>query len=252
MSTDNGLPSGGPPQPPHGRPQPPAGQPQSPYGQPQPPYGPPHPPAGPPHPPGGHQPRWAWWVVGIVIPVVGIIVTLLVGRPGSSDDDNGATNAGSASNAAQRSGATGSTGEDRSTASAGAAGSAADPLFGPKVVEADTTNAGSYLEFDTTPPLVSPPGTKGADLIISASTGTPDLFVPDSNTTLAPLPASGADPTAEECAESVDRNATYTSPAERGGRFCLLTDQGRVVHLKILTAPPAGLARLEVTVWDAV
>ncbi|MEU1181585.1 hypothetical protein ABZ464_28865 [Streptomyces sp. NPDC005820] len=209
-------------------------------------------PSGPPHPPAGHQPRWAWWVVGIVIPVVGIVVTLLLGRPGSSDDDNGAKNTGSASTADRQSGSTGSAGQDRPTASADAGVTAARPLFGPKVVEADTTNAGSYLEFDTTTPLVSPPGTKGADLIVSASTGTPDLFVPDSNTTLAPLPASGADPTAEERAESVDRNATYTALAERGGRFCLLTDQGRTVYLKILTAPPAGLARLQVTVWDAV
>lgn len=50
----------------------PAGPPQ---GQ---PYGPPQ----TPPPQGPQQPRWAWWVIGIVIPVVGILITILVSRPG--------------------------------------------------------------------------------------------------------------------------------------------------------------------------
>lgn len=35
---------------------------------------------------GPQQPRWAWWVVGIVLPLVGILITIMVSRPVSSDD----------------------------------------------------------------------------------------------------------------------------------------------------------------------
>lgn len=45
----------------------------------QPPRPVPPPPAGPPSPPApGHgAPKWAWWVVGILIPVLGLVVTLI-------------------------------------------------------------------------------------------------------------------------------------------------------------------------------
>ncbi|GGN81871.1 hypothetical protein GCM10011579_068930 [Streptomyces albiflavescens] len=204
------------------------------------------PPPGPPQP---HQPRWAWWVVGIVIPLVGIIVTIMASRPDSSDDKS-VQSAPTRSSAAASPTATGGS-ADESAAQPGKSAKAAKAAFGPKVIEADTTNSGSYIEFDASEPVVVANSMlKGADLIISASTGgAPDLFVPDSHMTLAPLPGSGAAPTAEECAQSVDRNGTYTLPATRGGGFCLATDQGRTVYLKVLTAPSAGPAKLEVTVW---
>ncbi|GAA3137174.1 hypothetical protein [Streptomyces echinatus] len=212
----------------------------------------------PPHQP--HQPRWAWWVVGIVIPLVGIIVTVLVSRPDSSGDKSVAqapaqsSAAAGSTDAHRSSGTDGSSGAnpaaDQPSTEPGKGAQAAKAAFGPEVFRADTTNSGSYIDFDTAEPLVVANSTpKGADVIISASTGgAPDLFVPDSRMALAPPAGSGAAPTAEECAESVERNATYTLPATRGD-FCLTTTEGRTVHLKVLTAPPAGLAKLEVTVW---
>ncbi|MEV5175725.1 hypothetical protein AB0L10_32630 [Streptomyces flaveolus] len=202
----------------------------------------------PPQPQPAHQPRWAWWVVGIVVPLVGILVTVLVSRPGSSDDK------GAAPTPTRSSAPAGSADTDQSvgrpTADPGASAPAAKAVFGPEVIEADTTNSGSYIEFDTSEPVVVTNSTlKGADLIINASTGgAPDLFVPESRTALAPLAGSGA-ATADACAASVERNGTYTLPATRGGRFCLTTTEGRTVQLKVITAPPAGLAKLEVTVW---
>ncbi|MFF5538396.1 hypothetical protein ACFY71_39100 [Streptomyces cinerochromogenes] len=211
-------------------------------------------PQGPQQP---HQPRWAWWVVGIVVPLVGILVTVLVSRPGSSDDKADKADKSPAPAVTQSSAAAEPAGTEQSAGQAAGEPSesarAAKAAFGPKVIEADTTNSGSYIEFDTSEPVVVANSTlKGADLIISASTGgAPDLFVPDSHMTLAPLAGSGAAPTAEECAASVERNGTYTLPATRGGRFCLTTTEGRTVYLKVNTAPPAGKANLEVTVWAA-
>lgn len=222
-----------------------------------------NPPPGPPQPP--HQPnqpnppRWAWWVVGILIPVLGIVVTILVGRPGSSDDQSdGNGNGGAPVSTAASAPAGSGDAPDAPDQSAGQpteepdkSAPAAKPAFGPKTIEADTTNSGSYMDFDTPQPLVVANSTiEGADLIIGASTGgAPDLFVPESQMTLAPLAGSGAAPTAEECAASVQRNATYTLPATIGGRFCLTTTEGRTVYLKVVTAPSAGAAKLDVTVW---
>lgn len=186
--------------------------------------------------------------------MLGILVTVLVSRPGSSDDksdgDSGAP-ASTRSSATADSGATPDQSADQPAEQPSKSAPAAKPAFGPKVIEADTTNSGSYMEFDTAEPLVVANSTlKGADLIISASTGgAPDLFVPDSHMTLAPLAGSGAAPTADECGTSVQRNGTYTLSATRGGGFCLTTTEGRTVYLKVITAPPAGLAKLEVTVW---
>jgi hypothetical protein len=42
-------------------------------------------PPGPPSRPRSEPPRWAWWVGGILIPVIGILVTLIAGRDTPSD-----------------------------------------------------------------------------------------------------------------------------------------------------------------------
>lgn len=47
-----------------------------------------------------YQPRWAWWVVGVAVPVLGIIVTLVIAllpsTKGGHDDGDDATGDGSA------------------------------------------------------------------------------------------------------------------------------------------------------------
>ncbi|MFG2459053.1 hypothetical protein ACGFWE_18575 [Streptomyces sp. NPDC048523] len=205
-------------------------------------------------PQGPHQqPRWAWWVVGIVVPVVGILVTVLLSRQGSSNDDKGDTGAGGAGSV-QSAPTTPGSGTSPSSDSAEEGPAKSAPAgrvrFGPAVVDADTTNSGSYIELDTSPPIVSGTDIKGGDIIFGASHGDPNLFVPRSASNLAPLPASGTAPTAEECAESVDRNGTYTAEVKRGERFCLLTDEGRIAYLRVVTAPSSGTGKLDVTVWE--
>ncbi|MFF5017800.1 hypothetical protein [Streptomyces sp. NPDC001165] len=122
-------------------------------------------------------------------------------------------------------------------------------MFGPKDVEADTTNAGSYIDLDTPQPVVSPTKINGGDIIFSASVE-PNLFVPESASNLAPLPRSGPAPTAAECADSVDRNGTYTANVKRGDRFCLLTGEGRVAYLRVVLAPSTGTGKLNISVWN--
>ncbi|MFJ9864399.1 hypothetical protein [Streptomyces sp. NPDC101165] len=206
----------------------------------------------PPGPQQSNQPRWAWWVVGIVIPLVGIIVTVMASRPGSSDD-NGAQSAPTQSSAAAGSTDQQQSGQDQSGQAQPSAAKSAETVravFGPKDVGADTTNAGSYIDLDTPQPLVSPTRINGGDIIFSASIGDPNLFVPESASNLAPLPRSGAAPTAAECADSVDSNGTYTANVKRGDRFCLLTDGGRVAYLRVVTAPSTGTGKLNITVWN--
>ncbi|WP_225826920.1 hypothetical protein [Streptomyces naphthomycinicus] len=47
----------------------------------------------------------------------------------------------------------------------------------------------------------------------------------------------------------MERDGTHTLPATRGGGFCPTTTEDRTAHLKVITAPSAGAAKPEVTVW---
>ncbi|MER6121859.1 hypothetical protein ABT173_03995 [Streptomyces sp. NPDC001795] len=194
------------------------------------------------------QPRWAWWVVGIVIPVAGIIVSILV---------SGAGGAGSRGAAGQPPAAGGSTAAQATTAaSSPAPGASAAPAarvrYGPVVFQADMSHGGPAVELDSSGPVVAD-DIKGADLRIGATTGAPDLGTPDSANTLAPLPASSSAPTEAQCAEAVRSNGTYTAEAPAGSRFCLTTGEGRTAYLKVITATPGAVGatvKFEVTVWD--
>ncbi|WP_217209194.1 hypothetical protein [Streptomyces sp. AC550_RSS872] len=219
----------------------PAGPPQ---GQ---PYGPPQ----TPPPQGPQQPRWAWWVIGIVIPVVGILITILVARPGSSGDD-GDRPAESAPTASARSGGGEGQGggQEPSSAPPTADGQQYRKVFGPDKVDAEASITGSYIELDTPKPLVMSAGTDGADIIFGSETGDPSLFVPDSATTLAQWADPGTAPTPEECVESVGRNSGYSANVKPGETYCLQTGESRIAYLKVVTAPDSGGGQLDVTVWE--
>ncbi|MDH6220271.1 hypothetical protein [Streptomyces pseudovenezuelae] len=233
MSADNGTPN------------PPAGPPPSPY------LGPPTvPPQGPPP---SHPPRWAWWVVGIVIPVVGIVITIMVGRPGSSDDDGGKNVQSEPSASVQSNGAGQGGGKTQSSTPPAADAEKWQKLSGPVRVTAEESISGTYVELDTPKPLVLKGGGDGADLYFGSSNGDPSISVPVSADNLAPLPDAGTAPTAEACLESVDRNGSYTaSPVKRGEQYCLLTGEGRIAYLKVVTMPDGGVGGgiLDVTVWQ--
>lgn len=212
--------------------------------------GPTSPPQGPPPvpPQGPQQPRWAWWVAGIVIPVVGIVVTILMSGSGSSDDKSDETTGPTRSSVS-----TEPTGQEQPTPSPTKSTAADQVLYGPGEVTADVSEGGAvYIELDTTEPLTAHnTDLKGADIIYQASGDAPGLDVPDSASHLAPLPASDSAPTAEQCIEAVERNGVYAADAKRGADFCLLTGEGRVVHFRVVAAPPGrGIGKLDVTVWE--
>lgn len=201
-------------------------------------------PTGPPQHP--QQPRWAWWVGGIAIPLLGILVSVLVSQGGSSGDGG---QAGPPAAPVQSS-STGTGAPERSAPSATKSAEAARAHYGPAVVAADTTNSGSYLDLDSSEPIVSGAPAKSADIIFGASTGTAELTVPGSASNLAPLSASGAAPAAAECAQRVSAGGTYWSEVKVGDRFCLMTGDGRTSYLRVIAAPAQGTGRLEVTVWQ--
>lgn len=175
----------------------------------------PPPPSSPPlpTPPQPQQPRWAWWVVGVLIPVVGIIVTLIISNQGSSpsagsDPPTEVTDSASAA---------ASGGETR--------GNPPKVRFGPGNIDVPDQ---SNIELDSEPPFVVANGTKGTDLYIS----TPTLVSEESGQKLAPLPPSGSDPSEAECAEQAQNNGTYQFQLTRGARVCAQSDEGRTAYIR--------------------
>ncbi|MEU5160213.1 hypothetical protein AB0G74_11470 [Streptomyces sp. NPDC020875] len=195
---------------------------------------PPYP--GPP-PPRPQQPRWAWWLVGIVIPVTGIIVTLLVSGRGSSSDKEPSGAGGTGKGAA---------------ATATAAPEKGTP---PKVrfsgeVRIELTHGGEEIDLDSAPPIVGQ-SFKGADINIGATSGDPTIGTEDSALVLAPLPpGSGPVPGEAECAERIEKNGGYHAELTRGARFCVQTQDGRTAYVRTVAAPTNGPVRLSVTVWE--
>lgn len=197
------------------------------------------------------QPKWAWWVVGILVPVVGIIVTLIVSQEGSSSPSSGSQpqNRPSQSSDPSTSGLP-STGlpSPATTGSTDSGEPHPKVRFGPKVISIDLPGGQQYIDFDSTPPLVTGTGLGGSDVIIGAETdNNPDI----NNDQIAPLPPSGSAPSEAECAERVRDNSTYTAQLVRGSRFCTQTGEGRTVYLRTVATPvDEGTVRLEVTVWE--
>lgn len=190
-------------------------------------------------PPQPQQPRWAWWLVGIVIPVLGLIVTLVVGSRNDS--------AGSEPPSVRAA-------DKDATPAATVGAEVAGEALPPKVrftgeVRIELGNGGESVDLDSTPPLVGQ-SFNGADIAIGATTDRPTLGTPDSGLRLAPLPASGPVPGEAECAAAVTRNGAYTAYLTRGARFCVQTRDGRTAYLRTVAAPAAGSVRIAVTVWE--
>ncbi|MEU3936575.1 hypothetical protein AB0E85_31750 [Streptomyces sp. NPDC029044] len=199
-------------------------------------------------PQGPHQPRWAWWVIGIVIPVVGILVTILVSGRDSSDG----TSEDQAQSPVRSSSSKESTDGEQPAAPSEESAAAAEVLYGPDDFEVDLGSGGMrYLDLDSTAPVVTGTDGEGDDLTVSTTAAAPTLYTPKSGNTLAALPASGSAPTESQCAEAVADNGTYSGEAARGSRFCLATTEGRTAYLSVVSAPAGrGTAKFKVTVWE--
>lgn len=142
---------------------------------------------GPTDPPQGpQQPRWAWWVVGIVIPLVGVLFTVLVSGSGSSDDKSVEPAP------TQTSASTVPTGKEQPTASPALSAAAAKVRYGPVVIETDMAGGGQSVELDSTEPILMGALAKGEDFGVGATSGAPDLWSTGSTeSTLASIAASG-------------------------------------------------------------
>ncbi|MCL3999121.1 hypothetical protein [Streptomyces lavenduligriseus] len=68
---------------------------------------------------------------------------------------------------------------------------------------------------------------------------------------VAPLPASGHEPSEAECAEQIQTNKAFQPDMTRGTRFCVQTGEGRTAYLRVISAG-IGKApvRLKATVWE--
>jgi hypothetical protein len=207
----------------------------------------PPPPTRPPLPPSGptahHPPKWAWWVVGILIPTVAIAVSVF--RANQSSEGHGSTptleaTSKPSTNVAARP-------SPSVTTSSEATEAEAKRYFGPGDVSFDEQGGGYYLDFDSKPPLLTETSTGGTDLVVESMSGAPEAW----NEHIAPLSGSGPSPSETECAEQVTNRSTYYGDLTRGARFCFTTDEGRTVYFRTVAAPVGeGLIKLMVTVWD--
>jgi hypothetical protein len=192
---------------------------------------------------GSQPPRWSWWVVGIVIPVMGILVSVLLGTRSSSSSPEVAPSQSKPPTISRT-----------SASPEPGSGTAPKVRFGPDDVK---VTGDSYVDLDSVPPLIVSTETRGADIYLSFFLGNPSLSTSDDAMTLAPLPAAGSAPSEEECAAQVQNNGTYTAELTRGARFCVQTAEGRTAYIRVVTAVGVasgplggGMARLKVTVWE--
>ncbi|MFI9274156.1 serine/threonine-protein kinase [Kitasatospora sp. NPDC052896] len=112
-----------------------------------------------------------------------------------------------------------------------------------------TVEANGYMDLDASTPIAT---AQQGDITVMDTTGAPNLFVSDSRLAIAKLPASGPDPTPDQCADLINRDGSYnTDPLSSGDRFCYKTREGRMAYL-VIKSVPAGLGplRLTITVWE--
>lgn len=192
------------------------------------------------------QPKWAWWVVGIVIPVVGIVVSIQLATDSDSDSDDKSQSTNNATSPPAATG--GQIPGPASNTPAPTAGGPAKVLVGP--VKVTLTDSASYVDLDT-PSLTSRPSEKGADAWVGFNL--PDLTLGPTRTAdvVAVLPPEGADPTRDQCAEAITKHGTSTSGVlAQGMRLCIQTDEGRTAYVKITAVPTRKAVAFEATVWE--
>lgn len=197
------------------------------------------------------QPRWAWWVVGIVVPVVGIAATVFVNnRHSPADDSKPPAVAGSPTATHEQA---------KPAASPDAASPKGAPshiLFGPHDVQFQTSAYGVDIDFDARKPLVAD-DLKGADLsAITDGSGTAGSTSfhggPQLAAIIAPISRSGADPTDSQCADALRSNGDpMLQDPPQDAQFCVQTTEGRIVFVRVVSgAPGVHTMRLTATVWD--
>jgi hypothetical protein len=186
----------------------------------------------------GQQPKWAWWVVGIAVPLLGTAVALLaMWSPQSSPTPEPST---------------GQT-HERAPAEAPSPHPSLSPKvrYGPGDIVVESAYGGSdEVDLDSVPPLVSSTDMNGTDLGFDPTLHEPVDVGGDHD--FAPLPGEGPEPDEAACVDQLRTNGTGRIELERGVRFCAQTSEGRTAYIRVIAAPVegAGIIRLEVTVWE--
>ncbi|MCX5206865.1 hypothetical protein OG897_36380 [Streptomyces sp. NBC_00237] len=190
------------------------------------------------------QPRWAWWFVGIVIPVLGLVVTLYVSTSARSDGVDPPPKTGETAN--------GVGGKEKQGT---AEGETSKKVFGPRELTFDfKQDSGFHVELDVGEPMLLQDD-QGADLAVSNGAARWKylrLAGPRYEDVLAPLPAS-ASAAGKDCQRALERNLTdLLEGVTPGQRACIATSEGRVALMEVVSAPVGG-SRLKVnfTVWES-
>lgn len=180
-------------------------------------------------------------MIGIVIPLVGIAVTLLTITDRDSDDSD-------KNNSAQNEKTVQASGTPADDLSEEASPRPVAPAYGPAdwSVTAAYGDSG-YLELDQTPPQEFGQNTDGTDIYLDATAAEPVAAVG----TVGQLPAGTADATEAECRTQIEKNGLSEVELAPGIRFCVQTGEGRTAYLRVLSAPveDEGAVRFKVSVW---
>ncbi|MEU8135970.1 hypothetical protein [Streptodolium elevatio] len=192
------------------------------------------------------QPKWAWWVVGIVIPVAGIVVSIQLATNSGSDDDK-AQSTNTALPAPAASG--GGNPPPASNSAVPPAGSGpAKVLAGPTRIT--LSEDADYIDLDSPSPTAQPSG-KGVDAFVGFNLPDLTLGPPRSGDVMAVAPSEGPDPTRDDCNQAIAKRGTSSSgELAQGMRLCIQTDEGHTAYLRITNAPTRKSVTFEATVWE--
>ncbi|MFI6584205.1 hypothetical protein [Embleya sp. NPDC050493] len=198
------------------------------------------------------QPKWAWWVVGIIIPIVGIVVTVWAAGGLSFGGGDGLDEV-----------APGASSSSPRTLPAVPGGSVPDvppravsptdappPKVSTGVVDLLLEPGLRYLDLDGDPPTATP-SAAGADLVALFDGRPPSLAPEGSTATVARLSQSARAATPAECAAALASHGTHQAAvAAVGTRYCVRTDEGRTAYVEIvLGVPVEPHVRVKATVW---
>ncbi|KUL20859.1 hypothetical protein ADL12_47320 [Streptomyces regalis] len=189
-------------------------------------------------------------MIGIAIPLLGTVATLLTVLSNNSDDDSGAGGAISSPATQQNSpAASGTPVEEPGGQNGASAAPTASVRFGPgDLVVNSTYGASGYVDLDSVPLLVTGRSTDGSDLAFDPTGSEPV----DVEGQIAPLPAGASEPSEAECVTQLQKNELSELDLARDVAFCVQTGEGRTAYLRVISAPVEGegKVRLKATVWD--
>ncbi|WP_225097880.1 hypothetical protein [Streptomyces sp. CoH27] len=193
------------------------------------------------------QPKWAWWVVGILIPVLAIVVPVLIAlRPSSSDTNAHATASPSTSESASET-------ERNSTPPSTQAPA-------PSVSLSDASNSIQYNgpvriaesgpQLDYNPPKRD---NLSADVVLGLI-DPPRISTKDSSAVnLAVWPGQKM-PTRQACSDLISTQGVWMVEVQKGTVICLKTQAGRIAVLTITSTSDSFSTGVmaQATVWSEI